>query len=269
MIAKPRNLPPKINRDMFSDLRIKAGQSINFDVNVEGEPTPKIEWFLNGQPIMSIGKTKIDNSNDNNTKLDTKDATRADSGKYKIVATNENGRDEAEVDVNVLDVPGAPEGPLSVKDITKDGCSLRWNPPEDDGGSPITNYIVEKQEDGGRWVPCGETADTNLKVGKLNEGHEYKFRVKAVNRQGTSAPLQTDHAIVAKNPFDEPGAPTDVTPVDWDKDHVDLEWKAPENDGGAPIDHYIIEKKDKYGDWVPCATVDGKTTKGTASNLVA
>ena len=49
--------------------------------------------------------------------------------------------------------------------------------------------------------------------------------MKAVNRQGTSAPLQTDHAIVAKNPFDEPGAPTDVTPVDWDKDHVDLEWK--------------------------------------------
>ncbi|KAK6747288.1 hypothetical protein RB195_000476 [Necator americanus] len=269
MIAKPRNLPPKINRDMFNDIRIKAGQSINFDVNVEGEPTPKIEWFLNGQPIQSLGKTKIDNSNDNNTKLDTKDAARADSGKYKIVATNENGRDEAEVTVNVLDIPGAPEGPLSVKDITKDGCSLRWNPPEDDGGSPITNYIVEKQEDGGRWVPCGETADTNLKVGKLNEGHEYKFRVKAVNRQGVSAPLQTDHAIVAKNPFDEPGAPTDVTPVDWDKDHVDLEWKAPENTGGAPIEQYIVEKKDKYGDWVKCAVVDGKTTKATASNLVA
>lgn len=102
MIAKPRNLPPKINRDMFNDIRIKAGQSINFDVNVEGEPTPKIEWFLNDTPIQSLGKTKIDNSNDNNTKLDTKDAARADSGKYKIVATNENGRDEAEVTVNVL-----------------------------------------------------------------------------------------------------------------------------------------------------------------------
>ncbi|KAK5968521.1 Twitchin [Trichostrongylus colubriformis] len=269
MVAKPRNLPPKINRDMFQDLRIKAGQSISFDVNVEGEPAPKIEWFLNGQPIQSVGKTKIDNSNDNNTKLDTKDSVRADSGKYKIVATNDNGRDEAEVTVNVLDIPSPPEGPLTVKDITKDGCTLKWHPPEDDGGSPITNYIVEKQEDGGRWVPCGETADTNLKVGKLNEGHEYKFRVKAVNKQGVSAPLQTDHAIVAKNPYDEPGAPTDVTPVDWDKDHVDLEWKAPENNGGAPIEQYIVEKKDKYGDWVPCATVDGKTTKATAGNLVA
>lgn len=269
MIAKPRNLPPNIHRDMFNDIRIKAGQSISFDVNVDGEPTPKIEWFLNGMLIHSLGKTKIDNSNDNNTRLDTKDAARADSGKYKIVATNENGRDEAEVNVNVLDVPGAPEGPLIVKDITKDGCFLKWNPPEDDGGSPITNYIVEKQEDGGRWMPCGETPDTNLRVGKLNEGHEYKFRVKAVNRQDVSAPLQADHAIVAKNPFDEPGAPTDITPVDWDKDHVDLEWKPPENDGGAPIEQYIVEKKDKYGDWVPCAVVNGKTCKATAGDLVA
>ncbi|KJH43663.1 fibronectin type III domain protein [Dictyocaulus viviparus] len=269
MIAKPRNLPPNIHRDMFNDIRIKAGQSINFDVIVDGEPTPKIEWFLNGILIQSLGKTKIDNSNDNNTKLHTKDAVRIDSGKYKIVATNENGRDEAEVQVNVLDIPGTPEGPFTVKDITKDSCSLRWNPPEDNGGSPIINYIVEKQEDGGRWVPCGETDDTNLKVGKLNEGHEYKFRVKAVNRQGVSSPLEMDHAIVAKNPFDEPGAPTDVTPVDWDKDHVDLEWKAPDNTGGAPIEKYIVEKKDKYGDWVTCAIVDGKTTNATAGDLVS
>lgn len=267
MVAKPRHLAPKINRDMFVAQRIKAGQTLNFDVNVEGEPAPKIEWFLNGTPLPSGGKTHIDNNTDNNTKLTTKDTARADSGKYKIVAINESGRDEHEVDVNILDIPGAPEGPLRHKDITKESCTLKWDEPLDDGGSPITNYIVEKQEDGGRWVPCGETSDTSLKVNKLSEGHEYKFRVKAVNRQGTSAPLTSDHAIVAKNPFDEPDAPTDVTPVDWDKDHVDLEWKPPANDGGAPIDAYIVEKKDKFGDWVECARVDGKTTKATADNL--
>ncbi|ULT95623.1 hypothetical protein L3Y34_004374 [Caenorhabditis briggsae] len=267
MVAKPRHLAPKINRDMFVAQRIKAGQTLNFDVNVEGEPAPKIEWFLNGTPLPSGGKTHIDNNTDNNTKLTTKGTARADSGKYKIVATNESGKDEHEVDVNILDIPGAPEGPLRHKDITKESVVLKWDEPLDDGGSPITNYVVEKQEDGGRWVPCGETSDTSLKVNKLSEGHEYKFRVKAVNRQGTSAPLTSDHAIVAKNPFDEPDAPTDVTPVDWDKDHVDLEWKPPANDGGAPIDAYIVEKKDKFGDWVECARVDGKTTKATADNL--
>lgn len=54
---------------------------------------------------------------------------------------------------------------------------------------------------------------------------------------------------------DEPGKPRDVKATDWDKDHVDLAWQPPENDGGAPVEKYIIEKKDKFGDWVVAAEV--------------
>jgi hypothetical protein len=42
------------------------------------------------------------------------------------------------------DKPLPPQGPLDVSDITPETCSLSWKPPIDDGGSPITNYIVEK-----------------------------------------------------------------------------------------------------------------------------
>lgn len=269
IVAKPRHLAPKIDRSTLLEVRVKAGETIEFNVNVEGEPNPKIAWFINETPLTSSEHTKIDNSTEHNTKLKTTSSNRLDSGMYKIVATNESGKDEAEVKVVVLDVPGSPNGPLDVRDVTKEGCTLSWNEPDDDGGSPISHYVVEKQEAGGRWVPCGETSDTTLRVNKLVEGQQYKFRVKAVNRQGQSEPLTTLSSITAKNPFDEPGKPTDVTPVDWDKDHVDLEWKAPANDGGAPIESYIIEKKDKFGDWITCATVPGTETKGTAPNLVA
>lgn len=34
---------------------------------------------------------------------------------------------------------------------------------------------------------------------------------------------------------------------DYDKDFVELEWEKPEDDGGAPITAYIIEKKDRLG----------------------
>jgi Fibronectin type III domain. len=44
---------------------------------------------------------------------------------------------------------------------------------------------------------------------------------------------------------DEPSKPQNVEVVDWDKDHADLKWKKPENDGGAPITGYIIEFKVK------------------------
>jgi hypothetical protein len=42
------------------------------------------------------------------------------------------------------DKPSQPQGPLEIGDITPETCSLSWKPPLDDGGSPITNYVVEK-----------------------------------------------------------------------------------------------------------------------------
>ena len=58
----------------------------------------------------------------------------------------------------------------------------------------------------------------------------------------------------------------DIT--DWDKDHVDLKWTPPKNDGGAPIEKYIIEKKEKNGEWEPAAEVPAEQTSGTAPNLI-
>ena len=36
---------------------------------------------------------------------------------------------------------------------------LEWKPPRDDGGMPVTYYIVEKCDEsmGGRWTAAGET----------------------------------------------------------------------------------------------------------------
>ena len=97
-------------------------------------------------------------------------------------------------------------GPLEVDDITKSGCRLSWRPPEDDGGKPITGYIVEKMDKAsGRWVPVSRTEPnvTECPVKGLQEGHEYMFRVKAVNDEGESEPLESDAAIQAKDPYGE------------------------------------------------------------------
>jgi len=93
---------------------------------------------------------------------------------------------------------------LQVSEITAEGAKLSWNPPSDDGGQPIENYVVEKLDEAtGRWVPAGETTgpQTNLKIEGLTPGHKYKFRVRAQNKQGKSEPLATDKYIEAKNPF--------------------------------------------------------------------
>lgn len=100
-----------------------------------------------------------------------------------------------------LDVPLAPKN-IKVDDITKESCRVSWNPPDDDGGSDIQHYTVEKKDmETGRWVPVDETINTYLYADKLIEMHQYLFRVKAVNREGSSQWAMIRQPILAKNPF--------------------------------------------------------------------
>lgn len=61
-----------------------------------------------------------------------------------IIHRNELGSDSATIKVTVVDRPGPPEGPLLITEITPESCVLTWLSPKDNGGSPITNYIVER-----------------------------------------------------------------------------------------------------------------------------
>lgn len=271
IITKPRNMAPKIDRTNLIEVRIKSGLNFNFDVKVSGEPMPVTKWLLKNKEIKSNGNTKVQHS-DYNTKLNVRNATRADSGMYTITAENVNGKDIADVQVTVLDVPSPPGGPLKVSDVHAKGCKLNWRPPEDDGGQPVESYLVEKMDEAsGRWVPVGETdgPQTSLNVDGLQPGHKYKFRVRAQNKQGKSEPLTTAQATEAKNPFDEPDKPGVPEITDYDKDFVELKWEKPENDGGSPITGYIIEKRDKFNpNWEKCAEVDGDTPVGKVNDLI-
>jgi len=51
------------------------------------------------------------------------------------------------------------------------------------------------------WLPVAKTKDPELEVLGLVPGHEYHFRVKAVNKEGESEPLETLAPIIAKDPF--------------------------------------------------------------------
>lgn len=53
------------------------------------------------------------------------------------------------------------------------------------------------------------------------------------------------YEICCLDPSDPPEKPEII---DYDKDYVEISWKPPKNDGGAPIEKYIIEKKEKGSD---------------------
>lgn len=183
--------------------RSKVGEKLLIDVVVSGEPTPTTSWSLLGKELETKENFKIEHSA-YNTKLSFENGQRKNSQKYKITAENVNGKDEAFVEVLFLGKPSAPMGPLEVYGITKESCKLNWRPPEDDGGMPIKKYIVEfMDKESGKWEPLCETPGdvTNCPAKPLKEGHEYLFRVKAVNDEGESDPLVADKYIKAKDPF--------------------------------------------------------------------
>lgn len=102
----------------------------------------------------------------------------------------------------LLDLPGVPSVP-EVSDVTSDSCHLTWNPPQSDGGTPVTGYIIERRTDvGGRWIPLKVKPSTNeLDVTDLFEGQKYEFRVIAENKVGAGKPGEPSVPAVAKSPW--------------------------------------------------------------------
>ena len=95
--------------------------------------------------------------------------------------------------------PGAPE----VSEIRKNSCQLSWQPPESDGGAPVTGYIVERRS-GVHWIAIKHKAKTEeLTVSELVEGNRYEFRVLAENKVGVSQPSPPSKTITAKDPWSE------------------------------------------------------------------
>ena len=105
--------------------------------------------------------------------------------------------------VIITDLPGAPDAP-KVSDVSKTSCVVSWQPPEQDGGSPVTGYWLERRtKTSTRWVRVNRDLipDTNLSITDLVENNEYEFRVMAENKVGTGPPSTPSKPIVAKDPW--------------------------------------------------------------------
>ena len=95
---------------------------------------------------------------------------------------------------------------LAVAEVYKDYITVVWEEPENDGGSAITGYLVEKADGKRRNFTSAGSTDAQtlkMKVTKLYEGNEYLFRVIAENAIGQSEPVTMDEPITAKLPFGE------------------------------------------------------------------
>lgn len=100
-------------------------------------------------------------------------------------------------------LPGVPEN-LQAADVNKDAMTVSWDEPEDDGGAPISGYLLEKKSRISRkWSKVGKEmiTDTTYRVRGLQEGQEYIYHVAAINAAGQGKFSEPSESTVARIPI--------------------------------------------------------------------
>lgn len=237
---------------LIEGLVVKAGSTLVFPAIMKGIPTPTAKWTSDGNELKTEGKFKVATEGTSTT-LSISESARADSGEYILSVSNPAGSKSVAVHATVLDVPGPPIGPVAILEVTPDHMVISWRAPKDDGGTPLMSYVVEKKDVKKPWEPWSVVSSGSMslkaKVPRLEKGREYVVRIRAENKIGIGAPLESPPTI-AKHMFDPPGQPGPPSCADITENAVTLSWEAPESDGGSPISGYIVERRELTGKWI-------------------
>ncbi|XP_028854804.1 immunoglobulin-like and fibronectin type III domain-containing protein 1 [Denticeps clupeoides] len=230
---------------------VKAGQNASFKMTFAPQDSLEIRWFKDGVGLQEGGGVKIQKE-PSHSRLLMKECLRSDSGEIKILLKNPFGSVEAMSRLIVLDKPGPPEGPVDVIDSSSSVIQLKWKPPLDDGGSGVTNYIIERQQVGETmWKKLGDVSADRMifRDRNVSHGRKYVYRIYAENPEGIGEPLVTEGIMAGELVF--PGPPSAPKVISASKSCIALEWAPPETDGGFKILGYQLEKRKKdTNQWV-------------------
>ena len=139
-------------------------------------------------------------------------------------------------------VPGAPAS------VTATGgqnlqVPLTWSAPSSNGGSAITDYVVQFSSDSGStWATFsdGVSTSTSATVTSLTNGTAYVFRVAAVNSAGTGSYSAASNSATPSAGATVPGAPTNVVAELYGVGAA-LNWTDPTSNGGSAITGYVVQ----------------------------
>lgn len=190
-VATEREEEPRfdISPEMRKTLSVKDGSSFTLTVPFTGKPAPSVSWEKADIDLRVRGLIHTSNSV---TSVTVERATRDDSGKYTVKLHNVAGSASLTLNVRVLDSPGPPTH-ITVKDVTKNSATVTWDIPENEGGAPVKNYLVDIRDISRQgWKKLTDKCRRlSYKVSDLEEGGIYFFRITGENEYGIGVPAET------------------------------------------------------------------------------
>lgn len=189
---------------------------------------------------------------------------------YRVLAYTSFGLGEPSASVAIAVAASAPTAPSwsRVAFATDGSIELRYNTPSDNGGSPITGYIIEKSYNQQTWAAIASPAFgvNAVTIPRENPGVRLYVRLAAVSALGTSAYSSVASIQV---PFLKASAPQGVTLEDK-QTYVRASWSVPADLGGSTYLIYHIDySRDNGATWSRMTSVSStsanltRPTKGT------
>uniref|UniRef100_H0WW59 Neurofascin n=1 Tax=Otolemur garnettii TaxID=30611 RepID=H0WW59_OTOGA len=246
--------PTRIYR-MPEDQVAKRGTTVQLECRVKHDPSLKltVSWLKDDEPLYIGSRMKKEDDS-----LTIFGVAERDQGSYTCVASTELDQDLAKAYLTVLAdqvtptnrlaaLPkGRPDRPrdLELTDLAERSVRLTWIP-GDDNNSPITDYVVQFEEDQfqpGVWHDHSKfPGSVNSAVLRLSPYVNYQFRVIAINEVGSS------HPSLPSERYRTSGAPPESNPSDVKgegtrKNNMEITW-TPMNATSAfgPNLRYIVK----------------------------
>ncbi|GCC32137.1 hypothetical protein chiPu_0010597, partial [Chiloscyllium punctatum] len=238
------------------DVSAQKGKAAEFCCVTANENTQGT-WFKNGTKITS-GNGKIVTKEGAVQKLTIPNVKEEDSGMYTFEA--DGGKTEAslfvedppEFDQDVLDQLGKKDT------IIKAGHTATVKVPFS-GKPPIkVSWYKDGEElfEDNRVSIDNSKSFTRLSISKCNRKDSGKMTIKLKNESGTTS-ADVNLAVI-----DKPQAPQGPLEILASLENcISFKWKPPRDDGGKPIQHYVIERQQVgRNTWTKVGEVDKSTT---------
>jgi len=165
---------------------------------------------------------------------------------FRVLAQNHVGKSGWSGPVQATTAATPPVGAMQPEKLgsTVDTLTVGWDPPENNGGSPVQGYEVEVQtpwatNEENLWHKAFMVVAEECTLRGLRSGSQYLIRTRALNHMGTSAPSRPADLRTLSSLPEGPPQPPSVTNLT--RSWVSLEWQAPMHDGGAPILAYHVD----------------------------